>query len=91
MKRTNIRSMEGRTAVVTGATGGIGRATAHGLALLGAHLAIIGRDPKRTEEAAEAVRAAGGGKVDVFVADLSSQAQVRRLADELLTLPTSMF
>jgi hypothetical protein len=30
------------------------------------------------------IRTAGGGRVDVFVADLSSQAQVRRLADEVL-------
>ncbi|RNL60108.1 MULTISPECIES: SDR family oxidoreductase [Arthrobacter] len=79
--------MEGKTAVVTGATGGIGRATAHSLALMGAHVVITGRNPKRTKEASEAIRKAGGGKVDAFVADLSSQAQVRQLADELLTLP----
>ncbi len=79
---------QGKTVVVTGATGGIGRATAHGLALMGAHVIIVGREPQRTEEAAEAIREAAGGKVDAFVADLSSQAQVRRLAGELLaTLP----
>jgi NAD(P)-dependent dehydrogenase (short-subunit alcohol dehydrogenase family) len=77
--------MEDRTAVVTGATGGIGRATAYGLAMMGAHVVIVGRDPKRTEETARAVREAAGGKVDGFVADLSSQARVRRLAGELLT------
>jgi NAD(P)-dependent dehydrogenase (short-subunit alcohol dehydrogenase family) len=87
MKRNNMKPMEGRTVVVTGATGGIGKATAHGLALLGAHLAIISRDPQRTEETAEEIRSAGGGKVDAFTADLSSQTQLRRLADELLTLP----
>ncbi|MDO0972427.1 SDR family NAD(P)-dependent oxidoreductase, partial [Staphylococcus haemolyticus] len=45
--------MEGKTVVVTGATGGIGKATARGLALMGAHvvIVIVGRDPKRTEEA----------------------------------------
>jgi retinol dehydrogenase 14 len=85
MKRNSIRSMEGKTVVVTGATGGIGRATAHGLALMGAHVVIVGRNPQRTKEAAEAIREAAGGKVDAFVADLSSQAQVRRLANELLT------
>lgn len=85
MKRNSIRSTEGKTVIVTGATGGIGRATAHGLALMGAHVVIVGRDPQRTKEAAEAIREATGGKVDAFVADLSSQAQVRRLADELLT------
>jgi NAD(P)-dependent dehydrogenase (short-subunit alcohol dehydrogenase family) len=76
--------MTGRTVLVTGATTGIGRATAVGLATMGAHVAITGRDRGRTEDAAGEIRAAGGGQVDVFVADLSSQAQVRRLAGEVL-------
>jgi len=81
-----IRSgaMAGRTVLVTGGTGGIGRATALGLASMGAHVAITGRDAGRTEGAAREIRAAGGGQVDVFVADLSSQSEVRRLADEVL-------
>jgi NAD(P)-dependent dehydrogenase (short-subunit alcohol dehydrogenase family) len=76
--------MAGRTVLVTGATRGIGRATALGLAAMGAHLAITGRDRGRTEEAAHEIRAAGGEQVDVFVADLSVQAEVRRLAEEVL-------
>ena len=77
--------MAGRTALVTGATGGIGKATAAGLASLGADLAITGRDPGRAEAAAREIRAAGGGgRIDVFVADLSAQDDVRRLADEVL-------
>lgn len=76
--------MGGRTVLVTGGTSGIGRATALGLAGLGAHIAITGRDRERTEDAAREIRAVGGGRVDVFVADLSSQSQVRRLADEVL-------
>jgi len=76
--------MTGRTVLVTGGTGGIGKATAIGLATKGAHLAITGRDRERTEGAAREIRAAGGGQVDVFVADLSSQSEVRRLADEVL-------
>jgi len=55
-----------------------------------AHLAITGRDRGRAEDAARELRAAGG-QVDVFVADLSSQPQVRRLAGEVLqSLPGSM-
>jgi retinol dehydrogenase-14 len=76
--------MAGRTVLVTGGTGGIGRATALSLATMGAHLAITGRDRGRTEDAACDIRTAGGGQVDAFVADLSSQSEVRRLADEVL-------
>jgi len=76
--------MTGRTVLITGGTGGIGNATALGLATMGAHVAIIGRDRERTDEAAREIRAAGGGQVDAFVADLSSQAEVRRAADEVL-------
>jgi NAD(P)-dependent dehydrogenase (short-subunit alcohol dehydrogenase family) len=84
MEQIHSGPMAGKTVLVTGATGGIGRATALGLAAMGAHLAITGRDRGRTEGAAHEIRAAGGGQVDVFVADLSSQAEVRRLADEVL-------
>jgi retinol dehydrogenase 14 len=84
MKQIPRGPMAGRTVLVTGATSGIGRATARGLATMGAYLAITGRDRDRTESAACEIRAAGGGQVDVFVADLSSQAEVRRLADEVL-------
>ena len=76
--------MSGRTVLVTGATSGIGKATALGLAKMGARLAITGRDRARTEDAAREIRAAGGGPVDVFVADLSVQSEVRRLAEEAL-------
>jgi retinol dehydrogenase 14 len=78
------RPMAGRTVLVTGATSGIGRATALGLARSGAHVAITGRDRERTESAAREIRAAGGADVEVFVADLSSQVLVRRMASEVL-------
>ena len=84
MEQIHSGPMTGRTVLVTGGSGGIGRATALGLAAMGAHLAITGRDRGRTEDAAREIRAAGSGQVDVFVADLSSQSQVRRLADEVL-------
>jgi retinol dehydrogenase 14 len=76
--------MAGRTVLITGATSGIGRATALGLARMGAHLAIIGRNRVRTEDAVREIRTAGGGQVDLFIADLSAQSEVRRLAAEVL-------
>ena len=84
MEQIHSGPMTGRTVLITGGSGGIGRATALGLAAMGAHLAIAGRDRGRTEDAAREIRAAGSGQVDVFVADLSSLSQVRRLAGEVL-------
>jgi hypothetical protein len=84
MEQVRGGPMADRTVLVTGASGGIGRATALGLAAMGAHLAITGRDRGRTQDAAREIRAAGGVQVDVFVADLSSQSQLRRLAGEVL-------
>jgi retinol dehydrogenase-14 len=84
MIETGDASMAGRTVLVTGGTGGIGRATALGLATMGARVAITGRRPERADDAARAIRAAGGGTVDVLVADMSSQSEVRRLAEEIL-------
>jgi NAD(P)-dependent dehydrogenase (short-subunit alcohol dehydrogenase family) len=73
--------MAGKFVLVTGGTGGIGRATAIGLAMLGARVGITGRDPARTEADAASIRAAPGSPaVDGFAADLSVQAGVRRLA-----------
>jgi len=79
------RLMEGKTVLVTGGTGGIGRATATSLASMGARVGITGRDPGRTQRAAaEIASASGGGIVDAFPADMTSQAEVRRLAAEVL-------
>ena len=77
--------MVGKFVLVTGGTGGIGKATAIGLATLGARVGITGRDPARTEAAAAAIRAAPGNPaVDGFAADMSAQAGVRRLAAQVL-------
>lgn len=80
-KRTDLA---GRTVLITGGTGGIGKATALGLATMGARVLITGRDRGRGEDTAREIRAATAGAVEVYVADLSSQSEVRRLADEVL-------
>jgi retinol dehydrogenase-14 len=82
--RTNL--MGGKTVLVTGGTGGIGRATAEGLARLGARVAISGRDLARAQAAAAEIAAATANPaVDAFAADLSAQAGVRRLARDVLS------
>src|SRR5512138_1786959 len=78
--------LAGRTAVVTGASSGIGVPTAVGLARLGASVALVARDRAKGEAALAAVRAASapGATPRLFLADLGALAQVRRLAQELL-------
>jgi len=77
--------MTGKTVLITGGTGGIGRATAVGLAALGARVGITGRDRARTgAAAAEIADQTGNLAVDPFAADMSAQAEVRRLAAEVL-------
>ena len=78
--------MSGKTVLITGGTGGIGKAAAIGLASMGARVGITGRDLARAERAAAAIgRESSNQLVDVFVADMSSQTEVRRLAGEVLS------
>jgi NAD(P)-dependent dehydrogenase (short-subunit alcohol dehydrogenase family) len=76
--------MQNKTVVITGGTGGIGKATAIGLAKLGATIVITGRDKERGEAAVREIRQASANqRISLALADLESQAEVRRLADEL--------
>src|SRR5438132_14372659 len=77
--------MGGKIVAMTGGTGGIGKATATGLATLGARVGITGRDPARAEQAAAAIRAASGNPaVDAFAPDMGSQNELRQLAAVVL-------
>jgi NAD(P)-dependent dehydrogenase (short-subunit alcohol dehydrogenase family) len=64
-----MTELRGKTALVTGATSGIGRATAVALASAGAVVGVSGRDKERGEAVVEAIRAAGGSAV-FLAADL---------------------
>jgi NAD(P)-dependent dehydrogenase (short-subunit alcohol dehydrogenase family) len=73
----------GSTCLITGATSGIGRETARGLAARGARVLIVARSAERGEPVRAALAAETGGQLDLLCADLSRQADVRRLADEV--------
>ncbi|MGE0448510.1 MAG: SDR family oxidoreductase [Vicinamibacterales bacterium] len=73
--------LRGRTALVTGASRGIGLAVARALSSHGAHVAITGRDRSTLEQAAGAV-ADAGGSVSPVVADVRDAAQAQHAVDE---------
>jgi retinol dehydrogenase 12 len=78
-------SLRGKVCVVTGATSGIGRATAAALSAMGAEIGIVCRDLERGEALrAEIVSKPGAAPVRLFEADLGIQSQVRRAAGEIL-------
>ncbi len=72
--------LHGRTALVTGATSGIGRASALALASHGAEVVVHGRDAERGAEVLEAIVSAGG-RGRFLAADLTDSAGTHRLAD----------
>ncbi len=77
-----MSKLHGKTALVTGATNGIGRYTAETLAALGASVIVVGRNESKTDEVVDAIHAAGGDARKA-IADLSSQAEIRKLATHI--------
>jgi NAD(P)-dependent dehydrogenase (short-subunit alcohol dehydrogenase family) len=72
--------LRGRTAVITGASRGLGEAMAKTLASAGAQIAIVARDLSRMERVRDDI-AAGGGAAEVFVADVTRESEVANLAE----------
>lgn len=78
-------SLKGRTAVVTGATSGLGRITAEQLAKMGARVVLVGRNEIKLLMAREEIIASTqNANVSTAVADLSLMSDVRQLAQRLL-------
>jgi dehydrogenase/reductase SDR family protein 12 len=74
--------LAGRTAIVTGATSGLGFETARELAALGASVCIVGRDAKRTEAARQRLESETGATVESGLADLSLLRAARAFAED---------
>ncbi len=75
--------MNGRVCMITGASSGIGKATALGLAKMGATVVLVCRDRGRGEAAMDDIRAESRDQaVDLMLADLSSQASIRQMVSD---------
>jgi len=78
-------NLDGQFCLITGATSGIGLATATGLARLGAHVILVSRDKLRGQASREQVREqSGSGRVDLLMADLQSPDEIEALALQVL-------
>ncbi|NKZ14829.1 SDR family oxidoreductase [Mycolicibacterium septicum DSM 44393] len=78
-------SLSGKTALVTGATSGIGHATATLLAERGAHVLVSGRDPDRGAQVVTEIRGAGG-TADFLGATLTDAASAHALVQDALAV-----
>lgn len=74
------------TAVITGASSGIGKEAAKALAALGWHVIAQGRSATRTASAEAEIRSVAKGCVDMLVCDLSLLSDTARMADTIATL-----
>lgn len=81
MSVAHLFDISGKVALVTGASVGIGRMLADGLAAAGARVYLVSRNPADLERAVAEIRAAGGDAHGI-TADLSDQTQVSRVASE---------
>jgi NAD(P)-dependent dehydrogenase (short-subunit alcohol dehydrogenase family) len=73
------------TALITGATSGIGRAVANKLAQLGVHVFLVGRNVERGEKAVAEIRTAGG-RADFIPSDLRDASSAREVARRAIEL-----
>jgi NAD(P)-dependent dehydrogenase (short-subunit alcohol dehydrogenase family) len=79
----DTKTLDGRIALITGASRGLGRAIAVALGDAGAKLALVGRDKDKLSQTAQQA-AQSGAEAVVFVADVTGEAQVQRLEQDVI-------
>ncbi|HHX04456.1 MAG TPA: glucose 1-dehydrogenase [Tissierellia bacterium] len=75
--------LQGKVAIITGATSGMGRDTAYLFAEEGAKVIITGRNEERAKQAVEKIRE-NGGEADYVIADMSDRSQLKKIVDYTL-------
>ncbi len=78
-------SLEGRTALVTGANQGLGRAFAAAIAQAGADVVLVGRNEEHNQQAATQIAEESGRRTTVATGDVTDAEDVRRIVDEAMT------
>jgi short-subunit dehydrogenase len=79
-----MQDLTGQVAVITGASSGVGRGIALGLAQRGVHLCLVGRQPETLEAVARTARARSS-RVSCYQADLAQDSDIQRLTTRLNT------
>ncbi len=79
--------MKNRVCLITGATSGLGRATAYALAETGANLVVAGRNQGKTEQLIVDLRKIStSARIDYLIADLEQPESVKQLAEQFLSI-----
>ena len=79
-------NLQGKVCLITGATNGIGEEAAKQIALMGAEIVFIARNPSKAEELKHSLKSLTGRESTSIIADLSSQEEVKRAASEFLSM-----
>ena len=79
---TQAQTLSGKTALITGASKGLGKAMALALSAAGATVALVSRDAAKLGAVQSEIKTAGGA-AEVFVADVSNEGQVDQLEKEV--------
>ena len=79
-------NLQGKVCLITGATNGIGEEAAKQIALMGAEIVFIARNPVKANELNKTLKSLTGKESTSIIADLSSQLEVKRAADKFLSL-----